>query len=222
MDFCRIYLPLALGAVLATVAACSSDDSVAGRTTSWLGPLASYERAGGTDESGIYVLKTGRPVPAERIRLDRAEITVSAQSDLDSVAPGIYEQIRARFEDALARELSKQPVNTDPDASMYIVRIALTNLTAKRIGQPDQDSALEDLKFSFEGASLEAELRDRRTNTRHAVAIVPARANPVQSNGLNAVFGTFAERISQSILAARTELTRRASAPPAAAPSPKN
>ena len=38
------------------LASCSSNDG-AGVTTSWLGPLHNYERVGGENDNGVFVLK---------------------------------------------------------------------------------------------------------------------------------------------------------------------
>jgi len=194
------------------LAGCSSGDDP-DMTTSWLGPLHAYERVSGADDDGVFVLRDGKPVAAERIILAPAEITVSVDSDLNSITPRAYEHIRAAFADALVRELSKQPNDTSADSDAYIVRIALTNLTAKRIGKDIGAASLDDLKFSFEMSAIEAEFRNRRTNSRSAVIVAPAKAKETTASGLADAFGTFAERISTRIAQARAELSKRARAP---------
>ena len=94
-------------------------------------------------------------------------------------------------------------------------------MTVRRIGRDKRVASLDDLRFSFGLAAIEAELRNRRTNTRSAVAIMPARAETVTASGLAAVFEKFAKRISTRISEARTELSRRARAPAPLAPPKK-
>jgi hypothetical protein len=154
------------------LAGCSSGDAP-DMTTSWLGPLHAYERVSGADDDGVFVLRDGKPVAAERIILAPAGITVSVDSDLSSITPRAYERICAAFADALVRELSKQPNDTSADSDAYIVRIALTNLTAKRIGKDIGAASLDDLKFSFEMSAIEAEFRNLRKRRKRLPAVWP-------------------------------------------------
>ena len=212
-----LKLPGICGLAAMLLAACSSNDE-ADFTTSWLGPLHSYECITGQDNTGLFILKDSRPVAAERILLAPAEITVSVESDLNSISPRAYERMRRLFADALAQELSKQPNDTSENASAYLVRVALTNLTAKRIGKEIEETVLADLKFSFKMTAIEVEFRNRLTNARSAVMVMPAGANETNASGLPGVLASFAEKTSVQIARARAELTKRSRAP--AAPSP--
>ena len=202
------------------LASCSSDDGP-GVTTNWIGPLHSYERVSGENDNGVFVLQGSKPIAAERILLAPAEITVSVNSDLNSVTPNAYEGIRRTFEDALVRELSKQPNKTSDYAGAYVIRIALTNLTAKRIDKNVGGTALAHLRFSFESAAIEAELRDRQTNTRNAVVVLPVRAKTATATGLPQILGNLAQKVSAGIGEARAELSRRAATPAKPAPAKK-
>ena len=155
------------------LASCSSND-----TTSW---RHNYERVGGENDNGVFVLKGSKPVAAERILLAPTEITISVNSDLNSITPCL--RTRRNFADVLAKEFSKQPNKTSDASGAYVVRITLTNLTAKRIGKL---SAHSDLRFSFESAAIEVELRNRQTNTRNAVVVLPKTV----TSGLPQRFGT--------------------------------
>ncbi|MGB0632204.1 MAG: hypothetical protein ACPGRZ_16050 [Alphaproteobacteria bacterium] len=213
-----LKLSVFCGLAALTLTACSSGDDL-GVTTSWLGPLHNYERISGEENDGVFILRGNKPVTAERIFLAPAEITISADSDLNSVTPRAYERIRSAFADALARELSKQPNKTSDDASAYFVRIALTGLTAKRIGKDAGAATLSDLKFSFDISAIEAELRNRQTNTRNAVIVFPARAATTEAGGLPTVFESLAQRVYARISDARAALDKRAQAPAPAAPA---
>ncbi len=199
---------------------CSSDHGPSG-TTSWLGPLQGYERVGGENYNAVFVLRSSKPVAAERILLAPAEITISVNSDLNSITPSAYERIRRIFADVIAREFSKQPNKTSNASGAYVVRITLTNLTAKRIDKDVGANSLADLRFSFESAAIEVELRNRQTNTRNAVVVLPARAKTVKASGLPQTLTNLSQRVWVGISEARAELSRRAATPAAIAPTEK-
>ena len=215
-----LKLPVICGLAAIFLAACSSSDDL-DLTTSWLGPLHNYERVGAGTSGGLFILKDVKPAAADRILLAPAEITVSVESDLNSISPRAYERIRRLFADALARELSKQPNNTSDNADAYIVHIALTNLTAKRIGKEISATALSDLKFSFGTAAVKAELRHQQTNSRDAVILMPAPGPETTTSGLPGLLASFAEKISARVSQARTELSKRSRAPVAPKPAAK-
>ena len=220
MDLNTLKIAGFCGFASMVLASCSSNDS-AGATTSWLGPLHNYERVGGENDNGVFVLKGSKPVAAERILLAPTEITISANSDLNSITPSAYERIRRNFADVLAREFSKQPNKASDVSGAYVVRITLTNLTAKRIGKDVGTNPLADLRFSFESAAIEVELRNQQTNTRNAVVVLPARAKTVTASGLPQTLTNFAQRVWVRISEARAELSRRAATPATLAPTEK-
>lgn len=207
-----LKIPGICGLAAIFLAACSPGDDL-DLNTSWLGPLHNFERISGQDKDGLFIRKGSTPVAADRILLAPAEITVSVESDLNSITPRAYENIRRAFADALARELSKQPNDTSQQTNAYIVRIALTNMTAKRIGRDIGASTLADLKISFSMAAIEAEFRNRQTNSRNAVIVMPATANEIDANRLPGLFASFAEKIAAGVAQARAELTKRSRAP---------
>ena len=146
--------------------------------------------------------------------LEPAEITISARSDPNSIDPAAYGKLRAALTAAFRQELSKQfTVSASPGPGVYKFRGALTNLTAKRkvgeIGPP----GLADLEFQFENSAIEAELRDTRSNTRHAVFVLKAQAANTRWTGLADVFKKFAAEAATQAATARNEIKKRANRP---------
>jgi len=193
--------------------ACSSDGSL-DATSRWLGPLAQYQQVSGSEGSGIFILKQRDDAqPMGRILLQPVEITISNRSDLNSVTPSIYGQIRSAFADALIERLAKQDGNpaTGKETETYLVRVALTNVTVKRNDSSPKDPTLSRLRISFENASIEAELRAQRSNIRDAVIITPATAEESGNTDLNSIFRRFAENFGTQLKAARNRLNSRRS-----------
>lgn len=196
--------------------ACSSDNDPLVVTTSWLGPLAQYQQVSGSEESGIFILKQRDGAqPVGRILIQPAEITISNRSDLNSLTPSIYDQIRSAFADALANRLAEQGSNSaaGKETEIYLVRVALTNVTVKRKDIAPKDPTLSRLRISFENASIEAELFAQRTNIREAVIISPATAGETASADLNTLFRRFAENFATQLATARSRLNSRPSQP---------
>jgi hypothetical protein len=192
--------------------ACSSDNDPLVVTTSWLGPLAQYQRVSGSEKSGVFILKQRNGAqPVGRILIQPAEITISNRSDLNSVTPSIYDQIRSAFADALANRLAEQGSNSaaGKETEIYLVRVALTNVTVKRKDISPKDPTLSRLRISFENASIEAELFAQRTNIRDAVIISPATAGETASADLNTLFHRFAENFATQLATARSRLNSR-------------
>ena len=203
--------------------ACSSDNDSPIVTTSWLGPLAQYQQISGSEGSGVFILKQRIGAqPVGRILIQPAEITISNRSDLNSVTPPIYDQIRSAFADALANRLAEQGSNSaaGKETETYLVRVALTNVTVKRKDISPNDPTLSRLRISFENASIEAELFAQRTNIRDAVIIFPATAGETASADLNTLFRRFAENFATQLGTARSSLNSRPSQPTSPAKNP--
>ena len=196
--------------------ACSSDNNSPNVTTNWLGPLAYYQQVYGSEGSGVFILKQrdgGQSVG--RMLLQPVEITISNRSDINSVTQSTYDQIRSAFADALANRLAEQGSNSaaGKETETYLVRVALTNVTVKRKDSSPKDPTLSRLRISFENASIEAELRAQRTNSRDAVIITPAIAGEISSANLNTLFRRFAKNFATQLATARTRLNSRPSQP---------
>jgi len=209
--------PKIFSAVLAAgllLTACSTDDNSLDVTTNWLGPLAHYQQVSGSEGSGVFILKQRHGAqPVGHMLLQPAEITISNRSDLNSLTPSTYDQIRSAFADALTNQMAEQLSNpaAGNETETYLVRVALTNVTLKRKNSSPEDPNLSRLRISFENASIEAELRAQRTNIRDAVIITPAIAGETASANLNTLFRQFAEKFTSQLVTARTRLNSRSS-----------
>lgn len=224
----RKFRSLAVSAsILLLAAACSSGDkNTVELATPWLGPLNGFERVSGEDDSGVFVKAApGKTEQFERGIFAPPEIIVSANSDLEAISPESYEKIKALFLEVFRAELAKQlPVaNTAgerADAS-HLVHAALTNVTVTR--KDDNPNAVEigDLQFSFEGSTIEAEIRTRKTNARLAAFVVPAKAVKTGWDGLRAPFTELARRAAAEAAKARGAIDSKAAQPaPAAGTKP--
>lgn len=215
-----------IGAFLLAGGACSSGDGGIDVATSWLGPLHQYEQIRGTEDFGVYVMKDGgRPAYVERVLVGPAEITISAESDLNAISPATYEKLRNAFTTALAREVARRlPASSQATGAkdIYILRTALTNLTVKRKAKKFGQVGLDGLEFTFDRAAVELGLHERRSNARRGVVIEKASGKPAQWSALPDRFQAFAAKAIEKAAEARTAINKKASKPEPAAPAPKN
>lgn len=216
----RKFRSLALSAsILLLTAACSSSDkNTIELTTPWLGPLNGFERVSGEENFGVFVRATpGEVAPFERGIIAPPEIIVSASSDLESISPESYEKIKALFSEVFRAELAKQlPVaNTAgerADAS-HLIHAALTNVTVTRKTNNANAVKIGDLQFSFEGSTVEAEIRDRKTNARLAAFVVPAKAAKTGWDALRAPFTVLASQAAAEAAKSRGAIDTKAAQP---------
>ena len=205
-------------------AACSSgDNGHPGITTPWLGSLKGFERIRGEDESGVF----RRIAPGKIARFERGiivppEITVSAGSDLDAMHPETYEKIKSLFDAALRQELAKQfPVtgaSTERSGATHEIHVVLNGVTVTRSTSTTLAVRLDDLRFSFAGATIEADFRDVTSNTRAAAIVLPASAGTVGWNGLGDQLTVFARQAAEQAAVAYKAVNEEADKPAAPAP----
>lgn len=211
------------GILLLACGACSSGEDNIDTTTSWLGPLHRYVQLSGSDDFGVYLLKDdlGRPAFVDHVIVGPAEITVSVESDLNSISPAAYEQLRAAFTAALDEEITERPPGsgtTGDSRDTYVVRAALTNLTIRKISKEFGQVGLNDLEFRFDDAALEIGLYESTTNLRRAVIIEKVQANTARWNDLRSRFGAFAAQIAKKTAEARAGINGKAAQPEPPAP----
>ncbi len=204
-------------------AACSSGakDGV-DLTTPWLGPLNGFERVSGKDEFGIFLKNTsGATVRFESVIITPPELIVSAGSDLEAISPDAYEQINALFSEIFRQELAKQiptmNTGTPPGAASHRINAAMTNITITRKTDNTAAGQLKDLQFSFDGSTIEAEIRDRKSNARQAVIILSTKPGKTDRAALRAQFTEFARLAATEIGQARSAINTRADQPSAPA-----
>ena len=178
---------------LAVAAACSSSDKDSvDLTTPWLGPLRGFERVSGEGNFGVFLKKTpGEATGFDRIDVTPPEIIVSAGSDLEAISPESYEKIKALFAEAFRRELAKQV-----------------------------PTATTDTEFSFEGATIEAEIRIRKTNARSGAIVLPAKADNTGWEALGDPFAALARQAAAEVAKARSAIDTKAAQPPPAPEKP--
>lgn len=216
--------------VLFICAACSSGkDEGIDVATNWLGPLHQYERVSGKDRFGIFLKKdSSPPATVRQLRIDPAEITISARSDLNALNPASYEQLRAAFSDTLKEHVARRfPAPAEKglqDGDAYVLRAALTNLTVKRKTKAFGPIELKGLEFSSEDTALEISLHELRTNIRHAVIVQKVADGKMSWNGLRERFRALAEEAAAKTAEARDGINKKANqpkVPPAKAAAPK-
>lgn len=211
---------------LVLCAACSSSDKDGvDLETPWLGPLHGFERLSGKDNSGIFLKDApGTPVRFERSVLAPPEFIVSASSDLESISPAAYEQIKTLFADVFRQEMAKQisTANTGSErsAATHAVYSALTNVTITRKTNSARAARLSDLVFSFEGSTLEVEIRVRRSNARRAVIVLPAKAGNIAWNDLRGRLAGLVREAAAEVGKAGSAINAKADQPPPAVKTP--
>jgi hypothetical protein len=209
--------------VLALCAACGSGENDGlDVTTSWLGPLRQYERLSGEEQYGVYLRNDGtRPARVLRIEIAPAEITISTRSDLNTLSPAAYEQLRTALEKALTRQITtrfpapaaRAAGSDQENADSYVLRAALTNLTIKRVSKEFDLVGLRDLEFSFDGSAIEISLHEKRSNARQAVIVQKAAGKKFRWNALDDEFDTLARSAAEKTAEARDGIDKKASAP---------
>mgnify|MGYP003628865157 CR=1 FL=1 len=206
-------------------AGCSSDDAGnPGISTPWLGTLQGFERVGGKDEFGVFRrIAPGRMARFERGILVAPEITVSARSDLDAMHPETYEKIKSLFDAALRQELAKQFPITAAGAgrsgATHEINIVLNRVTVTRSTNNTLAVRLEDLRFSFPGATIEGDFRELTSNARAAAIVLSASAGTVGWNALRDQLSAFARQTAEQAAVAYKAINEEADKP--ADPAPK-
>lgn len=204
-------------------AACSSSEKHGVElTTPWLGPVQGFERVSGQDNVGVFLRSTtGETVRFERAVILPPEIIVSTRSDLESMSPATFAQIKRLFSDIFQQEMAKQfPTAKDDNAASHLIPAALTNVTVTRKTDAARTALITDLQFSFEDAAIEAEFRVRKTNARQAVFVLPATAGKTDWNNLPALFTKIARAAAAEAGKTRDAINARADRPPPAAKAP--
>lgn len=166
---------IALVLMAALLASCSSGEKKPDVTTGWLGELTAYKRVSGKDAAGVFVRASDAAAkPLDAVRFAPVEITVAANSDYYSVAPAHLAEMRDSLAGILKDAIGPVvPIRAATAPDTYTLRIALTNLTIKQSNRQSTVARREDYRFGFDGASIEAELRDGSTNMRRAVILTP-------------------------------------------------
>ena len=207
-------------------AACSSGDKNAiNMATPWLGTLNGFERISGKDEFGVFRRNTpGKTARFERGIVLPSEIVVSARSDLGAVQPETYEKIKALFSDAVQAEMAKKFPTANGSAqsagASHRIKVALTGLTVTRTSNSPFAARLNDLRFSFENAKTEAEIREVKSNTRQAAIVVPATGKPIGWNTLRDQLVVFARETAAGTAKALSAINTKADQPPPAVEAP--
>ncbi len=211
---------------LAVAAACSSSDKDSvDLTTPWLGPLRGFERVSGEGNFGVFLKKTpGEATGFDRIDVTPPEIIVSAGSDLEAISPESYEKIKALFAEAFRRELAKQvptaTTDTERASASHVMQAALSNITITRKADNPNAATIDDLQFSFEGATIEAEIRIRKTNARSGAIVLPAKADNTGWEALGDPFAALARQAAAEVAKARSAIDTKAAQPPPAPEKP--
>lgn len=208
-------------------AACSTGNSDGVELeTPWLGPLHGYERLSGEEGFGSFLKISGGAIRFERGTLAPPEIVISASSDLDSISPAIYEEVKTLFSGIFRQEMGRLFPNagagTTSGAPSHLIKTALINITVTRNTDNTRIARLGDLQFSFENSTTETEIRLRRTNLRQAVIILPTKAEKTKWSGLGARFTEIARATAAEAAKVRSAINTRADRPPPAkAPAKK-
>ena len=220
MDFRELKMMAISACFLALGAACSSGDNDGlDLNTPWLGPLYGFERVSGKDDTGVFLKKTtGATDRFERGLIAPPEIVVSAGSDLESISPAIYDNIKALFTEVFRQEMAKQiPIaetGAEREAASHLIQAALINITVTRKTDSPFAVQLGDLQFSFESAKIEAEIRVRKSNARRAAFILPLMAEKTSWNALRPVFTAFARLAATEAGKTRSAIDAKAEQPP--------
>lgn len=205
-------------------AACSSSDKDGVElTTPWLGPLHGFERVSGKDDFGVFLKSApGITTRFDGVVLTPPEFTISSGSDLEAISPAAYGKIKEMFVDVFQQEFTKQfpsaKTGADRNATSHFIHAALTNVTITRKTNNTRAAQLSDLTFSFEGSTLEVEIRVQKSNARQAVVVLAAKAANTTWNNLRAQLGVLASQAAAESDKARGAINARADqpAPPAA------
>lgn len=210
-------LTIAIAAVLA-LSGCSSDGDEPVFRSGWLGPLISLESATGQGAEGVYVRRGEAPnPPLDSVYLASVEVTVAPGSNLAAIdaddARSMREllegRVRSMLEDRLRLAPGRRP-------SSYTMRVALTNVMVRRAPDSGLRVDREDLRFGFDGAAIESELRDGRGNTRRAATFARLEHGVAEGDRwveLEGRFDAIARRLAGQIDAARKALAAPPSSP---------
>ena len=220
------FTSLILSAVcVLALGACSSNNDKLDAMTGWLGPLAQFTRVSGDGNRGVFLGPATTPAaPVETLYIPPVDVTLSPQSALEALLPAEFEEIRGLLDRRVRELLAKEfKIVSGPGPDAYTLRVALTNLVVKRVGNTARARSRDDLRFGFGVAAIESEIRDGTTNGRRAVTAAPlataqnrlATAD-VTWTGLPAQLDRFAAALAEQIAAARTALA----AEPAARDAP--
>jgi hypothetical protein len=207
-------------------AACSSGDKNAlNVATPWLGTLNGFKRITGEDEFGVFQRNTpGKTARFERGIVLPSEIVVSARSDLGAVQPETYEKIKALFSDTVQAEMAKKFPTANGSAqsagASHQIKVALTGLTVTRMSNNAFAARLNDLRFSFENAKIETEIREAKSNTRQAAIVLPATGQPIGWDTLRDQLAVFARETAAETGKALNAINTMADQPPPAAEAP--
>ena len=207
---------------VALLAACSSGDpGNPGITTPWLGTLKGFERVSGEGEFGVFrSTSPGKTARFERAMIVPPEITVSARSDLDAMHPETYEKIKSAFHAALQNELAKKfPIVETASGATHQVHLALNGVTVTRTTNNSFAVRLDDLRFAFSGATIEAEFREVKSNARAAAIVLRASAGTIGWNALSDQLNEFAIQTAEQAAVAYKAINERADKPTEPAPT---
>lgn len=220
MRLSELKIAIISASLLILCVACSSgDENGVDLKTPWLGPLQGFDRVSGKDGSGVFVKDTvGATDRFERGILLPPEIIVSARSHLQSITPAAYQNIKAMFAEAFRQELAKQipiaPAGTELAAASHLIQLALINITVTRKTNSPFAAQLSDLQVSFQGSTIEVDIRARKSNARQAVIILPATAGSFDWNALRVQVTVFARQAAAEIGKAHSAINAKADQPP--------
>lgn len=183
--------------ILAT--SCSTREDKSKVTGSWIGELRGFERIGGKS-SGIFVKKV-TPFPRiTALTLKSAEITFSNETNLNIVSNQTYYKVREIFFNTMQQAVpaSYKKIETLTNQH-YFLRIALTDVTLTK-----RDGVAKNVQnniqiFNLKKATIQAELRNSITNSRHAIILHTLKQPNVEINMLTNIFSTLANKLYKDI-----------------------
>jgi len=100
------------------------------------------------------------------------------------------------------------------------IKVALTGLTVTRMSNNAFAARLNDLRFSFENAKIETEIREAKSNTRQAAIVLPATGQPIGWDTLRDQLAVFARETAEETGKALNAINTMADQPPPAAEAP--
>ena len=133
----RIFIPLLLGAAVATSAVQAADSSSPKlgdyQTVGFLSDYSKLKPEGG--DSNAYVFEASAEVGGKynKVMIDRVKIFFADKSEYKGVDPTDLKALTDYFHDALTKALGDAyPVVTEPGADVVRLRIAVTNVTPNK------------------------------------------------------------------------------------------
>ena len=167
---------------------------------SWIGELSGFKIIG-EKSSGIFIKKV-KPFPRiEGITLKSAEITFSNETNLNIISNVTYYKVRELFLKAMKKAVSDSIKQSEKQTKHhYFLDIALTDVTLTELSAASNDSPRKTQIFHFKKATIQAELRNSQTNSRHAIIVHAVKQPQAEIKMLSSIFTTLADKLKKNIL----------------------